>query len=528
LDIVPASPENTSQLHLLLGLDELEMKPGLPLAVVLLWLTACTGVPFDHPKTASRALPVDADSTLGASGLAWQQAHGDHSGILTLPDGMAALGARLGLMAKAERSIDAQYFIVKRDRAGALFAGKLLRAADRGVRVRLLVDDIFSPGVDQPFTLLNSHPDIEVRLFNPLSRQSWKYWSYLLDFDRANRRMHNKSFTADSAITVIGGRNIGEEYFELHQDVAFDDFEVLALGPVVAEVATQFDAFWNSELSVPIDAFGLKVSPRRLADWRKQVQQEIDRGSGGIYGRALAAPLLRDLESGVLEPVPVRAAMVSDSPEKLLNPVGDADQATLAREKAERFQGARREVIIITPYFIPMDSGARLIEELLARGVSVSIVTNSLASTNHVPVYSSYTRYRKRLLRAGAEFFEIRAEREYSSGKPELVTLHTKVTLIDGETIFVGSLNFDPRSLLINTEMGLFIESGTLAKNFTRAVRNELPTATYQVELGDDGELRWLDRSSDQPLVLHSPPQAGWGRRLMAGFYRLLPIESQL
>ncbi len=528
---MPGELENASQHHLFFMPDEPSMKPSFLLASLSLWLTACTTVPFDYPKTATGALPVDVDSPLGATGLAWQQEHGERSGILFLPEGTAALGARLGLMERAERSIDAQYFIVKKDRAGKLFAGKLLRAADRGVRVRLLVDDIFSPGVDQPFTLLNTHPNIEVRLFSPLSRQSWKYWSYLLDFSRANRRMHNKSFTADSAVTIVGGRNIGEEYFELDQDVAFDDFEVLALGPVVAEVSGQFDAFWNSELSVPVAAFKLNVQPQKLADWREQMQREIDRGSRGVYGRALAAPLLQELASGGLEPVPARAAMVSDSPEKLLNPVGDTGQATLAREKAERFRGAQREVIIITPYFIPMESGSRLIETLLARGVRVSIVTNSLASTNHVPVYAAYARYRKRLLRAGAEFYEIRADgagRENARGNPEVVTLHTKVTLIDGETIFVGSLNFDPRSLLINSEMGLFIESETLAENLTRVVRGELRGATYQVELDGDGELCWVDRSDGKPLILGSPPQAGWGRRFTAGFYGLLPIENQL
>jgi putative cardiolipin synthase len=500
--------------------------------MALLLLTACSSVPFDYPKRVSTALPADVNSPLGAEDLAWQQAHGDLSGMLWLPDGIDALGARLSLMENAEHTIDAQYFIVKNDRAGALFVGKLLLAADRGVRVRLLVDDIFSPGVDQPLALLNAHPNVEIRLFNPLSRQSLKYWSYLVDFKRANRRMHNKSFTADNAITIVGGRNIGEEYFELNQGVKFDDFEVLAIGQVVTEVSDQFDAFWNSELSVPMDAFGLQVKVQELESWREKMQLEIDRGRNGIYGRALASPLLQDLQNHRLQPVPARAIMVSDSPEKLLKEVGDAEQTILASEKADRLRDAQREIIIITPYFIPMESGSRLIEELLARGVKVSIVTNSLASTNHVPVYSAYARYRKRLLRAGAEFHEIRADEPGGKNawgkRPDMVTLHTKATLIDGETIFVGSLNFDPRSLLINTEMGMFIQSEALVGNMSRLVRQELPGATYQVELDDDEKLRWVYHRGGKPETLDKPPQASWGRRFMAGFYGLLPIENQL
>ncbi len=383
--------------------------------LLLLLVVACAGVPLDYPRAVSSALPPDASTHLGAIDLQWREKHGDLSGILGLSDGVGALGARLGLMQAAQRTIDAQYFIVKIDKAGALFVGKMLLAADRGVRVRLLVDDIFSPGVDQPFTLLNAHPNIEVRLFNPLSRQSFKYWSYLLDFNRANRRMHNKSFTVDNAVTIVGGRNIGEEYFELNQDVKFDDLEVLAIGPVVGQVSAGFDEFWNSELSVPMEAFKVTVDPARLEQWRKKMRAEIDQGATGIYGRAVDSALMQEIRERTVEPVPAWSAMISDSPEKLLNAVGDLGQATLAREKARRIRAAQREVIIITPYFIPLDSGSRLLEDLLARDVKVVIVTNSLASTNHVPVYASYQRYRKRLLQAGAEFYEIRASNQLGS-----------------------------------------------------------------------------------------------------------------
>ncbi len=504
----------------------------LAFLTLLLTLAACAGVPFDYPKTASTALPPSGDTTLGEVDLLWEQEHGELSGVIGLPDGIDALGARLRMMELAQRTIDAQYFIIKKDRAGALFVGKMLRAADRGVRVRLLVDDIFSPGVDQAFTLLNTHPNVQVRLFNPLSRQSFKYWSYMVDFKRANRRMHNKSFTVDNALTIVGGRNIGEEYFELNKAVKFDDYEVLALGPVVDKVSDGFDAFWNSDLAVPMEAFNIKVDPEGLDKWREYVSAQVDQGENGIYGQAINSTLLLDIKAGKIAPIPAMTTMVTDSPEKLQNAVGDLELVTLGREIGRRFRAAQREIIIVTPYFIPLDSGTETLEKLVAKGIRVIVVTNSLASTNHVAVYSGYRRYRKRLLQAGVEFYEIRAvgaavENAWGHS-PAMMTLHSKATVIDRETIFVGSLNLDPRSLLINSEMGLFIESAYAGAGLARNVLAELPGVAYKVDLDERGDLRWTYQSGETREVLKKSPQTSWGRRFMAGFYGLLPIENQL
>ncbi len=502
------------------------------LITLSLILAGCGSIPFDYPKTPSSALPVTGEAPLGQTALQWQQQHGENSGFISLPNGIEALGARLRMMEAAESTIDAQYFILKMDRAGALFTGKMLRAADRGVRVRLLIDDIFTPSADQALSLLNSHTNIEVRLFNPLSRQSFRYLSYALDFKRANRRMHNKSFTVDNSMTIVGGRNIGEEYFELKQDVKFDDYEVLAIGPVVEQVSEGFDAFWNSELSVPMEAFGLAVDSADLEQWREHIKIRIQESEQGIYAKAVNSSLLRDVREQKIQPVVARAVMVSDSPDKLLSNVGKKELATLAVEMSRRFRAAQREIIIITPYFIPQESGAQMLEELVAKGTRVMIITNSLASTNHVAVHAGYARYRKRLLKAGVELYEIRVdivggENEWGH-KPEMVTLHSKATIIDGATIFVGSLNFDPRSMLINTEMGLFIESAEAGFQFRQFVVKELPSVTYKVELDERGKLRWKYQHDGELEILDREPQASWGRRFMARIYRLLPIESQL
>jgi len=344
--------------------------------------------------------------------------------------------------------------------------------------------------------------------------------------------MHNKSFTADNAMTIVGGRNIGEEYFELDAGVKFDDYEVLAVGPVVDEVSAGFDIFWNSELSVPMEAFRIKTDPADLDQWRDHINSQMAKGEKGIYGQAINSPLLQDLKEGKKQPIAAMATMVTDTPEKLQNAVGDPELATLARETGRRFRAAEHEILIVTPYFIPQNSGAELIEKLLAKGIRVVIVTNSLASTNHVAVYSGYKRYRKRLIQAGAEFYEIRAdevgEKNAWGHRPEMTTLHSKASIIDRKTIFIGSLNFDPRSILINSEMGIFIESDYAAAGLANLVFEELPRVTYKVDLDERGKLRWTYQFGDRYEVLKKSPQASWGRRFMAGFYGFLPIESQL
>jgi len=502
------------------------------LAVLLFAVAGCTSVPFDYPKTTSHSSPPDPNTITGEAALRWQEDHGTLNGFVGLPEGIDAIGVRLRMMQLAETSIDAQYFILKNDRAGALFVGKLLLAADRGVQVRLLLDDVFTTGIDRQLTLLNSHPNIQIRLFNPLSRRSLKYWSYLLDFSRANRRMHNKSFTVDNSMTIVGGRNIGEEYFELKQDVMFDDYEVFAIGAVVDDVSAGFDAFWNSELSVPVEAFGIKVDPAELNGWRDYMHSKTEESATGVYAQALNSKMLRNISQGRLRPALAEATMVTDSPDKLLNPVGDQETSALRTDIGARFRDAQREILIITPYFIPQEAGTKVIEQLLAKGVRVVIVTNSLASTNHVAVHSGYARYRKRLIQAGAEIYEIRAEftgDETGWGhSPELVTLHSKSTVIDRKTIFVGSLNFDPRSILINTEMGLFIESRELGAVFTVSLFQALSQSTYKVDLDEHDKLRWTYQYDKQQEILHREPQASWSRRFMAGFYGILPIESQL
>lgn len=495
-------------------------------------IAGCASVPFDYPREQSEALSPRIESQMGEALAEWRANHGDEAGLLGLYSGVDALGARLRMIELAEDSIDAQYFILKKDRAGALFAGGLLNAADRGVRVRLLIDDIFSPGVDEAFTLLDTHPNIEVRLFNPLPRQSFRYLGFLTDFKRANRRMHNKSFTVDNSISIVGGRNIGEEYFEINQDVKFDDYEVMVIGTVVEEISAGFDSFWNSELSVPMEAFGVKVDTAKLDEWREWIEKTLTTERDGMYRTALNSQFLQELKSGERVPVVAKTTMVTDLPDKLQSRVGRQQHAILALELARRFRAAMDEIIIITPYYVPQEAGVEMIEELLDKGLRVIIITNSLASTNHVPVHSGYARYRKRLLMAGAEIYEVRVdavtEMNAWGHQPESTTLHSKATVIDRETIFIGSLNFDPRSIYINTEMGLIIEAPEAGAAFAARIMDDLEPMTWRVELDEQGRLRWTTRDDGEVMVAKKEPQTSWWRRFQVGFYRILPIEGQL
>ncbi|MEH6606429.1 MAG: phospholipase D-like domain-containing protein, partial [Pseudomonadales bacterium] len=281
---------------------------------ILAVVSGCASVPFDYPKQESQVTRISDATKLGRNGLEWAEEHGSQSGFIPLTGGNDALGVRLKMMEGAEESIDAQYFLLKPDQAGMLFVGGLLEAADRGVRVRFLLDDIFTPGVDSQLTILNSHPNIEVRLFNPMTRQSFKYWSLLVDFGRANRRMHNKVFVADDALAVLGGRNIAEEYFEIEPDVEFADFDVLAVGPVVSDAADTFDEFWNSAAAVPVEAFEVDIDPAQLDVWREKMKDIVSGEQESVYFRALSSRLLADI---IEERAPLfigEAHVVTDAP----------------------------------------------------------------------------------------------------------------------------------------------------------------------------------------------------------------------
>lgn len=504
----------------------------LPAVSLVLVLAACTSVPFDYPRVESHAHPPSMDTSLGSAQLEWRQQHGDDSGFIALHRGMDALGARLAMMENARESIDAQYFLVKPDQAGELFLGKLLRAAGRGVQVRLLLDDIFTPRMDSVLGLLNTHPNVEVRLFNPLSRSSPVFWNLLFDFKRTNRRMHNKSFVVDGGLAIMGGRNIAAEYFELKEQADFGDFELLMIGEIVPEISHSFDIFWNSELAVPMEAFGVSTSKRRLNLWLDIMDDVASGKRPSAYKEALDIPFLQEIREGKRVPVIAPASLYYDPPDKLLAARRSQEFRTLAAEIKRRFDNATEEILLITPYFVPREEGVEWIRTITARGVRLVVVTNSLASTNHVAVHSGYARYRRELLEAGVELYELRVDGGRKSRRKdfeaERVTLHSKAVVIDRDEVFAGSLNFDPRSIAINTEVGLFIDSAVKGEQLADRIERGIQNYAYQVKLNRDGRMCWYFHGDNGVEEFRSDPQSSAWRKFKAGFYGLLPIEDQL
>ncbi len=499
--------------------------------VFALFLTGCATAPLDFPKDHSEAITGTADTYLGKEAAEWTAIHPGESGFYPLIKGLDALGARLALIDRAERTIDAQYFLMKPDSAGRLFAGKLVEAADRGVRVRLLLDDIFTTVDDDAFLILNQHPNIELRLFNPIGRGGVYYANYLGDFKLANRRMHNKSFTVDNQMSIVGGRNIADEYFELLNDAEFVDFDMLAVGPVAAEISDTFDRFWNHKLAVPMEALNKGKESPDLEAARRNVDQNIIEASQSIYGRALASPLMREIAEDRVELFPGESHVITDDPEKLLNKVSD-DHKVLVTALAEMIDNAESEVVVITPYFIPGKRGVEFWRSIVAKGVRVVIITNSLASINHVPVHSGYARYRHDMLDAGVEMYEVRVD---ASKVPEegikqgydSLTLHIKAVFIDRRYTFVGSLNLDPRSIDINTEAGVLIDSKDLSGQLTGNLFEKLPPFAYRLSENDKGKLRWTVQIDGQEVVEKNEPQASRWLRFKAFLFRILP-EGQL
>jgi putative cardiolipin synthase len=500
-------------------------------AMLLALIAGCASVPLNFPKEESMAI-ADTSNTRQAKEVAeWLNNRPDVSGFYPLSQGFDAFGARLVLISVAEASIDAQYFLMKPDNAGLVFAGKLLEAADRGVRVRLLLDDIFTTVKDIDLAMLDAHPNIQVRIFNPIARKGIDVLNYLGHFTLANRRMHNKAFIVDNQVAVVGGRNIAVEYFQLETTGEFIDFDMLSTGPIVKDVSAQFDTYWNHKLAVPMEALFAKDGSKKLERARDQLTCEMAEAGDSIYGKSINTPLMKQFFEQSLDPYIADARLIMDDPQKLLEEISD-DQQVVVNDMREALAAAEREIYIFTPYFIPRKRGIAFIKELRAKGIRIVLLTNSLATNNHTPVHSHYASYRKDVLRAGVELWEARADAAKITtpdGKTELdqLTLHTKGILIDGERIFVGSLNLDPRSIDINTEMGLLIESPELGERLMKNAIERMPKIAYRLQLDENDKITWHATIDGEAVVETTEPQTSAWRRFSAWFLKIAP-ENQL
>ncbi len=356
-------------------------------------------------------------------------------------------------------------------------------------------------------------------------------------FNSRNRRMHNKSFTVDNQVSIVGGRNIGDEYFEARSDLNFNDLDLLAVGPVVAEVSAAFDAYWNNELAVPIAVLANNGNIVDLADLRSEFAVLTKEAMNSPYGAAVAdTAILADLEEGKLPLSWGRARVLYDLPQKVMSPLED-HSAHLESQLYPILYSARSEVFFISPYFVPGEWGLEFFRILREKRLRVVVVTNSLASTDVSAVHAGYAPYRRALLQEGVELYEVKPDAinrwKGNSGETDTAasSLHTKAMVVDRRLLFVGSLNLDPRSLQHNTEMGILFEDEELATLFAEGILRELPYDTYRLELvdGETGSrLEWVAWEQGREVRYRKDPETGFWRRLSIGLLSLLPIESQL
>lgn len=502
----------------------------LPAALIAgaLTLSSCSSLPPLEGRVASTALIDTDDTRLGRAVQPLTAAHPGLVGVHSLPDGRDAFAARAVLAQAADRSLDVQYYIWRNDTTGMLMFNALRKAAERGVRVRLLLDDNNTSGLDGILTALDAHPRIEVRLFNPNGLRDMRMLGLVADFWRLNRRMHNKSFTADNKVTIIGGRNIGDEYFGAAGDISFADLDVITTGPVVKDVSNDFDVYWNSPSAYPLALMApdAEAAPRVAA---------VDAEAKAYLDSIEQSAFLQKLVGGTLPLEWAHARFLSDDPAKVLDK--SSPDANIAARLAVLFGQPERNLDLVSPYFVPGEDGAAALIEMAKKGAKIRILTNSLEATDVAAVHAGYAKWRIPLLKAGVTLYELRREStdEPTRAKKRSGTgsgfgssdasLHAKTFGVDGNRIFVGSFNFDQRSIHLNTEMGMVIDSVELANRLTETLDRTLPTRAYEVLLDKKEQVYWLERKDGQVIRYDVEPGTGWFKRAAVNALSWLPID---
>jgi cardiolipin synthase C len=495
---------------------------GVLLLFLAFGLAACGTLPAQADRPYSPALPPSVDSPLVR--IAQESTpEPSLSGFRLMPLGRYALDARIELIQRARYSLDVQYYLIQDDRTGRLFMRSLRDAALRGVRVRLLVDDLYTAGADPMFLGLAAFPNVEVRLFNPFccARESVasKFTASLVDWRRLNHRMHNKLFIADGAIAVMGGRNIADEYFARSAASNFVDMDVLLVGSVVYQLAGSFDVYWNSPQVYSVEA--ILGEPADRSETRHGFNHLVDDGD---QMRSVTVPsmdmlghrrLSEDLDAGRLSLVWGEAVAFADQPGKVMaTSVEMARSMSVQMNVMDRVALATRQVVISSPYFVPGPTGVGVFADLTKRGVAVVILTNSLAANDVPVVHVGYARYRVGLVRAGVELHELSLaglRRDSWDAFPGMShgRLHAKAAVIDQSRVYIGSMNLDPRSENFNTELGIVVQCPELAQDVIRVIDAARLQSSYRVQFAPDGErLEWLVMGHEGELTLSSEPEA--------------------
>ena len=527
--------------------------PAVFFICATIFLESCASLPTDYEEKPSYAITDTGQTTVGKKAAEILGDDPDQTVAYLVNEGTEAFLARMVMLVEAERSIDVQYFIWHADLIGKLLFNGMLQAADRGVRVRILLDDLnVDAEIESMIYAMDQHENIEVHLFNPFAARDLRIVDFVTDAFRANRRMHNKSFTVDNQLTIIGGRNIGNEYFSADENSNFKDIDVFALGPVVAKVSKQFDIYWNSKAVYPVSAFDhneatrenldkLKKQLASFAEEQTDSKYHLDIKDTNMYQRlkgATATTKSAKLFRGDV-------IVVYDDPEKGMGKTED-EIVFLKSLVRPHVTAIERSFELVSPYFVPGDKGTEYLVRMVKKGIKVRVITNSLSSTDGIMAQSGYARKRIELLKGGVELYELKsdvktdASRSLRRGAKAKSGLHAKTYIFDREEVFIGSFNFDQRSANINSEVGVIYQIPEMARYIAEsAFDTAVDEYTYRVELviehedieGIDVEVEkifWVE-TSDGKEIRHAnePETSGW-RRFNENVFSILPIESQL
>ena len=507
----------------------------------------CAQLPSLKSQEPSLALRATSNTPIGQVVTPLANEHPGQSGVVPLRAGPDAFAARVLLADAAQRSLDVQYYIWHADMSGVLLLDALRRAAARGVRVRLLLDDINTSGMDATLAAVAALPNVELRLFNPIASRQWRTLGLIADFSRLNRRMHNKAFIADNQVAIVGGRNIGDEYFGAGREPQFFDLDLFAIGPIVGETSENFDRYWNSASAYPATSLLVPATPEDTLAFDSRLRAVEQDPASRHYQEALAtSPFVSDMLAHRLQFAWAHVSLVSDDPAKVL---GAANDQGLVWTKLKLVVARpRTEFTLSSPYFVPGVDGAKDFVTMARSGVRVVVLTNSLEATDVPAVHAGYARHRVELLRAGVELYELKrgvdphtemvrrrlpdagpagfggsggSGMQGSSGS----SLHAKAFTVDEDAAFVGSFNFDPRSAKLNSEMGFVVDSPALTQSMLHVFKGRLKDNAYRVRLTEGDSLQWIETIDGREVIHEDEPGTTFWRRLGISVLSLLPID---
>ena len=499
------------------------------LTLALLTLMAACAAP---PRAVDKGESHFNDRPASATPLSTVAYAKTGSGIRLLADPDEALQARLHLAALASSTLDLQYYLWQGDDSGMALTYEVLAAANRGVRVRILLDDIYHSGRDSAYRTLDAHPNVEVRLFNPMgNRGAAKTTNYALKKGSLNYRMHNKIFLADGVAAIMGGRNIGDEYFGRNPSFNFQDMDAIALGAVAAEAGGAFDLFWNAELAIPVSALAQADASDASADQMAMLAEARDRVRPSVNrGPAIAADHHAWLAAVSDELTWTDARVIVDRPDRS----SDYPDSTFTTFIEDENLRPSASVVIQTAYLIPNGPTLGNLQAVAGNGVDLRILTNSAQSTNHNAVHAYYAPYRRKLLEAGIGLYEVQGTGALAAyldrvGDDAHAGLHTKAMVIDGTLSVIGSYNMDPRSRVWNSEIALIVENADFAAQVLAEMERDFaPEAAWRLSLDEEGGLLWSGVVEGTPVQFNVDPGSSWLDRFLWRIMRVLPLENEL